>query len=173
MKLIIERSLDIRVTVARLIELLAKTTHTISPYIVQSIQPLFAKETNDSAISALIDALMTHLGVLLKNDTPVDDKITKLISSGLTDKRSKIKAGWAVAVSGIIWDTSQVNPASMSFSKVIAKSLLLVFSEIASNAVQAVQNGTIIAGYAISASTLGRWLEWQDTQLCNLVKNLF
>jgi len=173
MKLIIERSLDVRVTVIRLIERLSTTSNSISPCIVQSLHPLFAKETNDSAISALIDALMAHLGVVLKNNTSVDDKITKLVLSGLTDKRSKIKATWAVATSAIIWETSQVNSASISFSKVVAKSLFVVFNEIASNAVQAFQNGTIAAGYAISASTLGTWLGSQDTQLRNFVKDSF
>lgn len=126
---------------------------------------MFAKETNDSAASALIDALLAHEGVLLRNDTPVDENLSKLMASGLTDKRSKIKAAWAVAISGVIWGVSIVNPASIAFSKTIAKNLFVVFSEIASNAVQASQTGTITAGYAISAATLGRWLDWQDPHL--------
>jgi len=146
---------------------LAETSSSISSYIVQSLHPLFAKETNDAAISALIDALIAHQGVLLRSNGTVDDKISKLISSGLTDKRSKIKSGWALAISEIMWNVSQVNPALIAFSKVIAKDLFSMFNEVASNAVQASQNGTIIAGYAISAATLGRWLEWQDAQLGN------
>jgi Generalcontrol nonderepressible 1 (Gcn1) N-terminal len=128
---------------------------------------LFAKETNDAAISAFIDTLMAHQGVLLGNYSTMDGKISKLISSGLKDKRSKIKSGWALAISEIMWNVSQVNPALIAFSKEIAKDLFTMLNEVASNAVQASQNGTIIAGYAISAATLGRWLEWQDAQLGN------
>jgi Generalcontrol nonderepressible 1 (Gcn1) N-terminal len=129
--------------------------------------PLFAKETNDAATSALTDAFTAHQAILLANDVSIDEKTQKLVISGLTDKRSKIKAVWAVAVSEIIWevDLSSVNPSSIAFSKSIAKHLFSIFNEVTSNAVQSSQNGTITAAYAISAAALGRWLEWQDSQL--------
>lgn len=126
---------------------------------------MFAKETNESAISALVDALITHQGNLVKNDIPVEDKITKLVCSGLIDKRSKFKSGWAVSISEMIWNISKVNPAAIAFSKAVAKNFFTLFNDIASNSIQASQNGTIIAGYAISAITLGKWLEWQESQL--------
>ena len=129
---------------------------------------MFAKETNDLAISALIDALMAHQGVLLTNDIAPEDKISKLISSGLTDKRAKIKSSWAVASSGIIWranNGAEITPSLITFSKSISKSIFLVFNEVVSNPVQASQSGSITAGYAISAASLGRWLQWQDPQL--------
>jgi hypothetical protein len=129
---------------------------------------MFAKETNELAISALIDALMAHQAVLLQNDTAPEDKISKLISSGLTDKRAKIKSGWAVASSGIIWGTNnnaEVTSALITFSKSISKSIFLIFNEVASNPAQASQSGNITAGYAISAASLGRWLQWQNPQL--------
>jgi Generalcontrol nonderepressible 1 (Gcn1) N-terminal len=129
---------------------------------------MFAKETNDQAIISMVDALIAHQGVLLRNNTDVDDKVLKLVSSGLMDKRIKVKSSWAVAVSECIWAVSNlfdVNPSLVSFSTSVAKNLLLVFNEVASNAMQASQNGTLISGYAISAAALGRWFEWQDAQL--------
>lgn len=141
---------------------------TNSSAIVRSLQPMFAKETNELAISALVDAIMAHQGVLLKSDIAPEDQISKLISSGLTDKRPKIKSGWAMASSGIIWranSEAETTPALIAFSKSISKSIFLVFSEVASNPVQASQSGSITAGYAISAASLGRWLQWQDPQL--------
>lgn len=146
----------------------------ISPLIVRSLQLLFAKETNELAISALIDALMAHQDILLKNDTAPENTISKLISSGLADKRAKIKSGWAVASSGIIWRANNgagTTPALVTFSKSISKSLFLLFNEVASNPVQASQSGTITAGYAIGAVSLGRWLQWQDPQLSILKRN--
>jgi len=116
--------------------------------------------------SAMIDALATHQAVLLRNDAAVDDKSLKLVSSGLTDKRSKIKSSWAVAVSGIFWTLdNKPNVNAITFSKSIAKNVFTVFNEVANNGVQASQNGTVISGYAISAATLGKWLEWDDPQL--------
>jgi hypothetical protein len=131
---------------------------------------MFGKETNEIAISALVDGLMAHQGVLLENDSAVDDKVSKLVTSGLTDKRSKIKSGWAVAVSGVIWNIEQnpVNSSVIKFSNSIAKNMFNAFNEAASNAVQASQNGTIITGYAVSAAALGRWLGWQEDQLSRL-----
>jgi hypothetical protein len=141
---------------------------TISSLIVQSLQPMFVKETNELAISALIDALMAHQGVLLQNGSAPEDKISKLISSGLTDKRAKVKSGWAVGSSGIIWGANngaEITPALIAFSKSISKSIFLILNEVASNPVQASQSGSIIAGYAICAASLGRWLQWQNPQL--------
>jgi len=129
---------------------------------------MFAKETNESAVSALVDALMAHQGVLLNSDTAPEDKVSRLISSGLTDKRVKIKSGWAVATSRIIWNINDgvgITPALITFSKNISKHIFHVFNEVASNAVQASQSGSMTAGYAISAASLGRWLQWQDPQL--------
>ena len=147
---------------------MAKALTPISSVIVQSLQPIFAKETNESAVSALIDALMAHQGVLLNSDTAPDDKVSKLIPSGLTDKRVKIKSGWAVATSRMIWNINDgvgITPALITFSKHISKHIFHVFNEVASNAVQASQSGSMTAGYAISAASLGRWLQWQDPQL--------
>ena len=111
---------------------------------------------------------MAHQGILLENDTAPEGTISKLISSGLADKRTKIKSSWAVAGSGIIWranNGAETTPALITFSQSISKSLLLVFNEVASNPVQASQSGIITAGYAIGAASLGRWLQWQDPQL--------
>ena len=160
---IIERSVETRVAINRLIEGLP---HELSPYIVQSLHPIFTKETSELAIPSLIDTLLKHQGSVIRSNTPMDDKILKLVSAGLTDKRSKIKSAWVVAVAEMLWDLepSDVNPAVVNFSKSIFKSFLNVFHEVANNAIQACQNGTIISGYAISAAALGRWLSYRDEQ---------
>jgi hypothetical protein len=166
----IERSVDTRVSILRILEGLPKTSTRLSTFILQSLTPLLAKETNEIAISALVDGLMAHQGVLLQNDSAVDDKVSKLVSSGLTDKRSKIKSSWAVAISGVIWDIQQnpVNSSVIKFSNTIARNMFNAFNEAASNAVQASQNGTIVSGYAVSAAVLRRWLSWQEDQLGRL-----
>jgi beta-glucosidase-like glycosyl hydrolase len=168
----VERSVDIRLTFARIIERFPQTSVSLSLSIVKSLIPLFSKETNEAAISALTQALATHQRVLLQNDVAIDDTTQKLVISGLTDKRSKIKAGWAVAMSEIIWecDITVVNPSSITFSKAIAKHLLNTFSEVTSNTIQSSQSGTITAAYAISAAALGRWLKWQDDQLGSSIR---
>jgi Generalcontrol nonderepressible 1 (Gcn1) N-terminal len=162
---VLERSVDIRLALTRLVERLPKTSVKLSTSIVQSLLPLFAKESNDAATAALTDALAAHEGVLLSNDVAVDDKAQKMIIAGLVDKRTKIKSGWAVAVSETIWQLDSANPSSIAFSKAIAKNLFNIFNEVTANAVQSSQNGTITAAYAISAAALGRWMEWQDAQL--------
>jgi hypothetical protein len=166
----VERSVDTRVSILRILEGLPKTSTRLSTFISQSLTPLLAKETNEIAISALVEGLMAHQGVLLQNDSAVDDKVSKLVSSGLTDKRSKIKSSWAVAISGVIWDIQQnpVNSSVIKFSNTIARNMFNAFNEAASNAVQASQNGTIVSGYAVSAAVLRRWLSWQEDQLGRL-----
>ena len=135
---------------------------------MQSLHPILSKETNESAILAMTDALMVHQGVLLNKDAALDDKVSKLVLSGLTDKRPKVKSGWAVASSCIIWGVNngdEISSAVISFSKAITKNTFMAFNEVASNAVQASQTGSLISGYAIAAATLGRWLQWKDPQL--------
>ena len=111
---------------------------------------------------------MTHQTILLENNTPMDDEVTKMVIAGLMDKRAKIKVGWATASSSIIWNAKSTNPSLVAFSKNISKNLFGVFNEVAANGVQASQNRTILAGYAICAATLGRWSEWPDSQLCTV-----
>jgi hypothetical protein len=157
---------DSRVAILRIIERSQKEPlQPISSFIVESLQAIFPKETNELAISAMTDAIMTHQAVLLEKDIVMEDKVTKLVIAGLSDKRLKVKAGWAVSVSSVIWDAKTVTPALIAFSKNVAKGLFNVFNEVANNGLQAIQNGTIAAGYAISAATVGRWFAWQDTPL--------
>jgi len=145
----------------------------LSNVIVLGLHPLFAKETNETALTSLVDAIMAHQTVLLKDDSAVDDKTQKLIVSGVADKRAKVRSAWAVAISQLIWtfdDPDNVNESVIRFSKSLGKQLCAVFHEIASNALQAAQNGFIASGYAISAITLGRWLEWKTAELSEIVK---
>lgn len=158
--------MDARIALIRVVEGLPKTSSSLSSLIVDSLTAIYAKETNEMAILAMTDAIMTHQAVLFENDTAMDDKVIKLVAAGLADKRSKIKTGWAAAVSHVIWNTKTPNPSVVAFSKNIAKNLFGVFSEVAANGVQASQNGTIIGGYAVCAAALGRWSGWQDSQLC-------
>jgi hypothetical protein len=163
--LMIERSIDVRIAIIRILENMPKVTVKLSSYIVQSLQPLFSKETNELALSATIEALMAHQGTLLSNNFSVEDNVSKSLNAGLIDKRSKIKTSWTISSSEFIWsieNASIVNSSILNCSNNISTSFIAVFNEVASNAVQASQNGTIISGYAVTAATLGRWLDWPD-----------
>ena len=169
----LERSVDARVAVARLIEAMSNNRPEVSNLITQALHPLFAKETSEPAISAMIDALMVHQSVLLNEGAALDVKISTLVTSGLSERRNKLKSAWAVSISQVIWnfdDPTKVNQSVIAFSKSLGKPLCAAFHEIASNGVQAAQNGTIISGYAISAAALGRWLDWSVDELTQLVK---
>lgn len=113
----------------------------------------------------MIEAFCAHAKVLLQHDTPLDDKSMKLVTSGLADKRAKIKTAWAVASSEIIWSSNEPATADspiVQFSNSIAKPLFAVLSEVSNNAVQAAQSGTIISGYAAIAASLGKWMVWKN-----------
>lgn len=145
-----------------------KLSSQLSQDIANLVTQMLAKETNEIAISALIDAFMSHQSVNLKHDVAMDGKSSKLVNSGLVDKRSRVKYSWAVAVSEAIWNNtehSKPNSAMVAFSKSVAKDLLHVLKESTSNPLQALQSGIISAAYAISAVGLGRWLSWGDNQL--------
>jgi Generalcontrol nonderepressible 1 (Gcn1) N-terminal len=114
-------------------------------------------------MSAMIDALIAHQGMLLEHNVAADENISNLILSGLREKRNKIKTSWVLACSELIWHIdkpSAVNSAIVAFTNNISKSLMAVVSEIAGNPVQASQSGTVVSGYAASAIALGRWLDW-------------
>jgi Generalcontrol nonderepressible 1 (Gcn1) N-terminal len=166
----IERVLDTSISILNIIGGLPKISVDVSLYIVQSLHSMFAKETNETTISAMIEALMAHQHTLLRNNKAVDGKILDTISKGLTDKRNRVKSSWAVTVSEVILnidDPSYPGSSAIAFSMAVAKNLFSVFNEVASNPLQASQNGTIISGYAISAAVLRRWFDWQDGQLGN------
>ena len=115
----------------------------------------------------MIESFCAHSRVLLRHNTPLDDKIMELITAGLADKRPKIKTAWVVATSEIVWkseDPASPDTAIVPFSKSIAKPLFAVFSEIGNNAVQATQSGTIVGGYATIAASLGKWMVWKNAE---------
>jgi hypothetical protein len=140
----------------------------LSSPIIQTLQPLFAKETNDVLLTALIDAFCAHITVRLSKKAPLDDKSLKLVASGLADKRAKIKTAWTVGTAHIIIkckddpDTAVINTPFIVFSKATIKPLFGVFNEVANNAVQATQAGTVIGGYAAIIAALVKGLQWQD-----------
>ena len=163
-----ERSVDTRVAIVRVLAALPKTNPELSVAVAILLSQTLVKETNEMAISALIDAFMAHQGVALQHNTPMDEKSLKLVNLGLVDKRSRVRTSWALAVSEVIWnitDSSAVKPSILAFSQHIAKNLMQIFKDSTSNPLQAVQNGTISSAYAISATSLGRWLAWGDDQL--------
>ena len=146
---------------------MANDSKTLSSSVVQSLQPLFAKETNDALLIAMIESFCAHSRVLLGHNIPLDDKTMKVITVGLADKRPKIKTAWVVATSEIVWKSDQPaypDAAIVSFSKSIAKPLFAVFREIGNNPVQATQSGTIVGGYATIAASLGKWMVWKNAE---------
>jgi hypothetical protein len=162
-----ERLVDTRVAVTELLESLANGSTTLSSSVIQTLQPLFAKETNDALLTGLIEAFCAHIRVLLQNNTPLEGKSVKLVVSGLTDKRAKIKTAWTVATSQIITKFDYPPTADapiVVFSKATTKPLFGVLGEVANNAVQATQAGTVIGGYAVIIAALGTWMEWTNAQ---------
>jgi hypothetical protein len=166
--LLAERSLDTRMVLVRVLAAMPKLNPQLCLDIANLVIQMLAKETNEMAISALIDAFMSHQSITLQNDIPMDEKSLKIVTSGVVDKRSRVRCSWAVAVSDAIWshtDSSKPSSAMVAFSKAVAKDLLNTVKEYTSNPLQALQNGTISAAYAICAVSLGRWLSWGDNQL--------
>ena len=166
--LYVERSVDTRVAIIRVLAALPTTDPHLSTDIANLLAQSMAKETNDIATSALIDSFLVHQSVGLRNDIPMDEKSLRLVNSGLVDKRSRVKTAWALAISDLIWNiTSSSTPAAaiLTFTKYIAKNLLQIFKESTNNPLQALQNGTISSVYAIGAVSLGRWLTWGDDQI--------
>ena len=81
-----------------------KTDPQLSMDMANLLSQSLAKETNEIALSALIDSFMTHQTVGLQNNIPMDEKSLKLVNSGLIDKRSRVRTAWAVAVSEVVWN---------------------------------------------------------------------
>jgi Generalcontrol nonderepressible 1 (Gcn1) N-terminal len=163
--LILERLVDTRVAVTKLLESMANDSTTVSSSVIQALQPLFAKETNDALLIGMIETFCAHISVLLQNNIPLEDKSLKLVVSGLADKRAKIKTAWTVATAEILTESDEPATADapiVVFSKATAKPLFGVLSEVANNAVQATQTGTVIGGYAVITAALGKWMVWKN-----------
>ena len=149
----------------KLLESLANNSTTLSSSVIQALQPLFGKETNDALLIALIEVFCAHARVLLHNHTPLEDGSLKLIISGLADKRAKIKTTWTVATCEIITKSADPTAADapvVLFSNAIAKAFFGVLSEVANNGVQTTQAGTVIGGYAVITTSLGKWMVWKN-----------
>jgi hypothetical protein len=154
---------------------LANDSPALSSSIIQSLQPLFAKETNDSLLIAMIEAFCAHARVAIQHATTLDNKTMKLITSGLVDKLVKIKTAWIIATSEIVWKSDE--PASpdapiISFSMAIAKPLFAIVNEVSTNAVQSTQSGTIVGGYAAIAASLGKWMLWKNAEQLGISMSL-
>jgi hypothetical protein len=165
--LIPERLVDTRVAVTKLLESLANNSTALSSSVIQTLQSLFAKETNDALLTGMIEAFCAHTRVLFRHNTALDDKSLKTVITGLADKRAKIKIAWAVATAEVITKSDDAPTADapiVVFSKATAKPLFGVLSEVSNNVVQATQTGMVIGGYAVITVALGKWMTWTNAQ---------
>jgi Generalcontrol nonderepressible 1 (Gcn1) N-terminal len=144
----------------------------LSSAIIRDLIPLFAKESHELALTAMAEAFSLHAEIVLRQAS-MEDKSSKLILSGLTDKRLRVRSTWAVAVARIIWnitDSNTVTPSLIRVCQLLERPLSAAFNEVASNPVQALQNGSLVSGYAISAAAISRWPTWSAPELANFIK---
>jgi Generalcontrol nonderepressible 1 (Gcn1) N-terminal len=141
---------------------------TLAKKIPAGLVPVVAKEPNEAAMGAVLEALQKHVGFGLVNDVDVEKPVVEAFAKGILDKRPAIKRLWYLRLGDIIWNmkdedvrahASKIEP----FYYELFQKMYDSWQEIVDN--PASQAGVQSVGYVITSIALKRFPLFQSERM--------
>lgn len=129
--------------------------HTsISPTLLQSVAPLLAKETNETATSTLASALPPHI-VYLLNQGSIAPEIPQLVTKELASAKPAVRRAFSILLGTVFYQHQELleTDAGVAFAKAVLPALENSLKNVAANPLNA--PGGPIEGYVAIAIMLG------------------
>ena len=145
-------SADQRFAFAKVLDMLPRSTSRAS-HICSGLSGIVLKESNESAASAEISALATHMVSLMSGEPAQTSHVFPVFSKGLSDKKPSLQRVWALNVGKLVWALKDIaeSPATSAFINSVLPKMLDLFNEVVGNPVAAVQAGTIVVAYVLAS----------------------
>jgi hypothetical protein len=127
----------------------------VSQTVVETTTPLFAKEQNEGATTALASGLGAHVTFLLKNDPDKLQGVTKLLLKEINSAKPTVKRAFASLAGDIFYENSDVLEGEQGLA--FARALLPLFETSLKNVSGNVLNNPAgaLEGYVATAVLLG------------------
>ncbi|KAF2158029.1 ARM repeat-containing protein [Myriangium duriaei CBS 260.36] len=130
------------------------STETTSKKVVSGLAPVIAKEANEAAAAAEINALMTNLQYIFTQGLPLESSVIDVITKGLTDKKTQTKRLWTLQLAQTLWSLGSKDAGSDSTLKLVdavVSKLIDIWNEAQNNPLPSVQSGIAAAACATTA----------------------
>lgn len=109
-------------------------TSLTSSVIVQNLPSLILKETHEAATSALVASLIPHVVYQLRQDQPIAEDITALLTKEMTSTKPALRRAIFSVVGDVLWSLASLEtPAATAFAKGVLPALESNLKTITSN----------------------------------------
>ena len=153
-------SADQRAIHANMLTAIPVSKASASP-LAQSLAVIAAKEANEAALGAEINALLHYISWGAQNGTELDKPVIDAIVKGISDKKITPKRLWTIRLGELLWSTNDTEILRSKFStlsEAVMPAFLESWNEVSTNSIAAGQSGLITTAYvfkAISNTKLG------------------
>ncbi|KAK5138011.1 hypothetical protein LTR08_005808 [Meristemomyces frigidus] len=144
-----------------------------SAKIVQGLSAVASKEANESATSAELGSLVKYVVYALEHDVKLEHAIIDTFSKGLAEKRLPMRRLRVLRLADIIWsldDATLDKDSTAALVDACIGRLVDVFSEVATNPIPAVQNGSVSSACVITALCLTKIATMTKLKNISIVK---
>ena len=144
---------DQRAVFAQMLSAL-KGSSDLAKRIPQGLAPVALKEANEAAATYEIEAVIKHLNYGLQNGVQTETSIVDTLTKGVSEKRIPFRKIWALRIADCFWklDQSQLNePSAKAIIDAVAGKMVDTWTEVQTNPLQALQNGSLSSAYAATA----------------------
>jgi hypothetical protein len=130
------------------------------------IGPLALKEPNEAALDSQLLALTKQARHAFEHNVEPEAVSSECFVKGLADKRPNVRRLWALRLGDVAWNLPQAVLRTSAFAAFISPIVgkTDVFKEVASNPVQAAQNGLATAACVFTALLAGTLRDIKDAK---------
>jgi hypothetical protein len=150
-----------------------KPSAPLATKILQGLNALSLKETNEPAASALLSTLGTYLQYALQNDVKVEAATIDTFAKGVADKRAPMRRIWALQFAECLWQLKEKdlsNGSLASITDACTGKLVESFNDAVANPIPALQAGQVPIACATSALCISRLASIPDLKNSAAIK---
>lgn len=147
---------DQRASFAHMLLALQGST-SLASKVASGLAPVAAKEANEAAAAAELDAISKHLKYGLSHGIAPDNATTDAFVKGLGEKRFPFKRLWALHLAETLWsvdDDSLSKPPTAALIDATVGRMIDALNEVHANPLPALQTGQIPVACAVTALCL-------------------
>ncbi|KAK5115542.1 hypothetical protein LTR62_001201 [Meristemomyces frigidus] len=141
--------------------------------IPQGLVTIAAKESNEAAFTAELEAIARAVSCSLQDEESLDGSVIDAFAKGLTEKRLSIRRLWALHLAGIFWkleDASLENGHATSLADACLGKLVDSFNETVANSAPASSISQAAIAYATTALCLAKFPKMKNLKSISILR---
>ena len=129
-------------------------SNDLSSLVIQSLVPVFARESNELALEREIKAFCQHLAYAMEPGVKIPTDAVNAIVKGSAEKKVPFRKLWQLGVGDVLWNLDGSNTAAAAAEPLVGQFVTKMndlFKEVASNPLPSAQNGVLSTAYIFVA----------------------